>query len=73
MEIPRTPSPAEAAKKIHERNKHGFPSEIAKGDNGPKGLGDTLAKLTKKVGIKPCGGCRERQKKLNEMFPYKEK
>ncbi len=36
-----------------------------------RGLGDTVAKLTKAVGIKPCGGCKERQKKLNEMFPYK--
>ena len=37
----------------------------------PKGLGDTIANITKKVGIKPCGGCRKRQKWLNEKFPYK--
>gem|GEM_PF-3352779 len=36
-----------------------------------RGLGDTIAKVTKVVGIKPCGGCRKRQKKLNEMFPYR--
>ncbi len=35
-----------------------------------RGLGDTVAKITKAIGIKPCGGCKERQKKLNEMFPY---
>jgi len=35
-----------------------------------RGLGDTIAKITKAVGIKPCGGCKKRQKKLNEWFPY---
>ncbi len=35
-----------------------------------KGLGDTIAKITKKLGIKPCSGCKDRQKKLNQMFPY---
>lgn len=37
-----------------------------------RGLGDTIASLTKFFGIKPCGGCRERQAKLNKLFPYKE-
>jgi len=36
-----------------------------------RGLGDTIAKITNAVGIKPCGGCKKRQKKLNKMFPYK--
>jgi len=36
-----------------------------------RGLGDTVAKLTKAFGIKPCGGCKKRQKKLNEWFPYR--
>lgn len=47
-----------------------------------RGLGDTLAKITKATGIKKvvdtvfgainkdCG-CRERQSKLNKIFPYK--
>ena len=43
-----------------------------------KGLGDTIAKLTKATGIKSLGeavrggdcGCDERQEKLNNMFPY---
>lgn len=39
------------------------------------GLGDTVAKITKAVGIdKLVGddcGCDKRQKKLNELFPYK--
>ena len=47
-----------------------------------KGLGDSIEKVTKTTGIKAfvdkvnkilgkdCG-CKERQKKLNKMFPYK--
>jgi len=38
-----------------------------------KGLGDTIAKITTKIGIKPCGGCKKRQQKLNKMFPYENK
>ena len=38
-----------------------------------RGLGDTIAKITSAVGIKPCGGCKKRQKKLNKWFPYKDK
>ena len=36
-----------------------------------RGLGDTIAKVTKAVGIKPCGGCKARQAKLNALVPYK--
>jgi len=36
-----------------------------------KGLGDSIAKATKAIGIKPCGGCKKRRDKLNELFPYK--
>lgn len=51
----------------------------AKQENKPKGLGDTVAKITKATGIdkvvkfiagEDCG-CDERKKKLNELFPYK--
>lgn len=35
-----------------------------------KGLGDTIAKITKAIGIKPCGGCKKRQEWLNEKIPY---
>lgn len=46
-----------------------------------KGLGDTIAKVTKATGIeavvkKVAGedcGCKKRQEKLNIMFPYKSK
>lgn len=36
-----------------------------------RGLGDTIAKVTSAVGIKPCGGCKKRQAKLNKRVPYK--
>ena len=36
-----------------------------------RGLGDTIAKATRAVGIKPCGACKKRQAKLNKMFSYK--
>lgn len=36
------------------------------------GLGDTIAKITSAVGIKPCGGCKQRQALLNRLFPYKD-
>ena len=38
-----------------------------------RGLGDTVAKMTKAVGIKPCGGCKKRQEILNRAVPYKAK
>ena len=38
-----------------------------------RGLGDTVAKITSAIGIKPCGGCKERQDKLNKLIPYKNK
>lgn len=34
-----------------------------------RGLGDRVAKVTQAVGIKPCGGCKGRQAKLNHYFP----
>lgn len=39
----------------------------------PKGLGDTIAKFTGLIGIKPCNACKKRQDKLNKMFPYENK
>lgn len=42
-----------------------------------KGLGDTIARVTKMTGIKAAVeavtkdcGCKRRQNKLNKMFPY---
>ncbi len=41
--------------------------------NISRGLGDTIAKMTKAVWIKPCGGCKKRQDYLNKKVPYKTK
>ena len=38
-----------------------------------KGFGDTVAKITKSFGIKPCTGCERRRKKFNEALAYKKK
>lgn len=38
-----------------------------------RGLGDVVAKVTRAVGIQPCAGCKERQEKLNQAFPFTEK
>jgi len=35
-----------------------------------RGLGDTIAKMTGAVGIKPCAGCKKRQAALNRIVPY---
>ena len=44
-------------------------------DPRPKGLGDTISNVINKVSrgkVTPCGGCKKRQNKLNEIFPYKD-
>tara|TARA_Y100001938_G_C7722420_1_gene250600 strand:+ start:175 stop:336 length:162 start_codon:yes stop_codon:yes gene_type:complete len=38
-----------------------------------KGLGDTIKKITDKMGVKQCGGCRKRQEQLNRLVPYDKK
>ena len=38
-----------------------------------KGVGDTVKKVTEKLGIPQCNACKKRQKKLNRLFPYKPK
>jgi hypothetical protein len=35
-----------------------------------RGVGDTIAKVTRAIGVKPCGGCKKRQEALNRIFPY---
>lgn len=34
------------------------------------GLGDAIKWLTDKLGITQCGGCKKRQKSLNNLFPF---
>jgi len=35
-----------------------------------RGLGDTIAKVTKFFGVRPCRGCKKRQRRLNKLWPY---
>jgi len=37
-----------------------------------KGLGDTVSRITKRLGIKECGGCKKRKAKLNKLIKYDE-
>lgn len=41
-------------------------------DGPSRGLGDTVAKVTKVFGVKECGGCAKRRARLNQMKPYQE-
>lgn len=36
-----------------------------------QGLGDAIKKVTEAVGIEQCDKCKERQSKLNRLFPFK--
>lgn len=47
------------------------PSRVHRRCKKSRGLGDTVAKITAAVGIKPCGGCKDRQETLNKWFPYR--
>tara|TARA_B100001093_G_C26101316_1_gene706952 strand:+ start:236 stop:442 length:207 start_codon:yes stop_codon:yes gene_type:complete len=47
--------------------------EQEKIDQQSTGFGDTIKKVTDFLHIPQCGGCKERQKALNKMFPYKPK
>ena len=35
-----------------------------------KGLGDTVSRITKRMGIKECGGCKKRKVTLNKLVKY---
>jgi hypothetical protein len=45
-----------------------FPPTIAPAKS--RGLGDTISKITKALGIRECGGCAKRRAKLNKLIPY---
>lgn len=47
------------------------PHGVTESNLPSRGVGDTIAKATKAIGIKPCGGCRKRQELLNKVLPYK--
>lgn len=37
-----------------------------------QGVGDVVAKITGFFGIKPCNGCKKRQRALNKWMPFGE-
>ncbi len=54
---------------------HGKPweKELKQPAAKSRGLGDTVAKAIRWASrgkIKPCGGCKKRQAKLNKLVPY---
>ena len=43
-------------------------------EEGPvRGLGDVVARVTKAVGIKPCGPCQKRREALYRLVPFNRK
>lgn len=42
-------------------------SRVAAPRPGRAGYGDAVAWLTGKLGVEPCGGCKERRDKLNRL------
>jgi hypothetical protein len=46
------------------------PAPSEKPPRKSRGLGDTIAKITSALGVKPCGGCKKRQEALNRLVPY---
>jgi len=44
--------------------------QAAKKPMKSRGLGDTIAKITHKLGIKQCKSCKRRQENLNRKFRY---
>lgn len=36
-----------------------------------RGIGDVIARLAQSAGVTPCGGCRERQQRLNRLLPFR--
>lgn len=65
---------------IEINKKYGFENEPLPVPHFPRGFGDSIAKITDRIGIRTpihnftaggCG-CSGRQTKLNELLPYKE-
>ena len=37
----------------------------------PRGLGDSMERVLKKLGVPACESCNKRKEMLNKIFPYK--
>lgn len=68
----KTPTDADRAevKRLVEARKLEIDSTLPESGES-RGLGDTIKKVTNKLGIKQCGACKKRQMRLNKLFPYK--
>jgi hypothetical protein len=55
-----------------EERRNWKPSKLEPGEarQPMRGLGDVVAAVTTAVGIKPCGGCKQRQAALNRLVPF---
>jgi len=54
---------------LHYHCRTKYPIDINKPVS--RGLGDTIARLTKAIGWKPCAGCNKRRRALNRLLPYR--
>lgn len=50
---------------------HHVPWLIRQGLLPPRGLGDSIAKMTTRIGIEPCDACHGRRDALNALVPYR--
>ena len=44
---------------------------VIDGSGRIRGLGDVVAAVTAKMGIRPCRGCKKRQEWLNRKVPFR--
>lgn len=57
--------------KTSEKHRKIFAQQgLAEPSHKMRGVGDVIAKATSSVGIKPCGGCKNRQSWTNAVFPF---
>lgn len=49
------------------------PGQLTQAPRKARGLGDTIAAVTRWFGIKQCCGCKRRQRWFNRMWPYARK
>jgi hypothetical protein len=61
----------QGANLVVDRESDCYKAWLAAHPRPSRGLGDTIAKATQWIGIKPCGGCKKRQARLNELVPYR--
>jgi hypothetical protein len=61
------PNDADTGRHEHSPRRVHIPRFVSDEDAG---LGDVLTRMTRSVGIRPCGGCERRAATLNRWFPF---